>query len=433
MESLPSLTRVEAEERSALIEVERYDIDVDLTDMPEGADFRAISTVRFSCRTPGASTFVDAALDVVSATLNGKLIGGDQISAGRIQLTDLPGDNVLVVESVQSETSAGEWVHRSVDPSDKEVYVWTSFEPDDARRAWACFDQPDLKAPHAFTVVAPAAWTVVSNSGDPIVTRLESGARRWQFPDTPALSTYVPVISAGPFHEIRAERNGFDLGLLSRRSLARFLERDAEEIFEVTAQGLAYFGDRFGLEFPQHKYDQVFLPDMGGAMENYGCVTWSDVFVYRSAPTYTEREQRALVLLHEMAHMWFGDIVTMRWWEDLWLNEAFATWASLWAAEAATHFGDAWSSFLVSRKLAGYAADMAPTTHPIRQPVDDVAAAVANFDGITYPKGASVLKQLFALVGEDACVAGLRGYFARHMGKHPADGPDERARARQRP
>ena len=414
MESLPSLTRVEAEERSALIEVERYDIYIDLTDMPEGVDFRAVSTVRFSCRAPGASTFVDAALDVVSATLNDVAIGGDQISAGRIQLIDLANDNVLVVESVQSETSAGEWVRRSVDPSDKEVYVWTSFEPDDARRAWACFDQPDLKAPHAFTVIAPAAWMVVSNSGDAVVSRHDTGARRWQFPDTPPLSTYVPVINAGPFHEIRSERNGFDLGLLCRKSLARFLERDADEIFEVTAQGLTFFGNRFGLEFPQRKYDQVFLPDMGGAMENYGCVTWSDVFVYRSAPTYTEREQRALVLLHEMAHMWFGDIVTMRWWEDLWLNEAFAEWACYWAAEAATQFSDAWSSFLASDKLAGYAADMAPTTHPIRQPVDDVAAAVASFDGITYPKGASVLKQLFAFVGEDACVAGLRGYFAKH-------------------
>jgi aminopeptidase N len=411
---VPSLTRVEAEERSGLLDVKRYDIHVDLTDMLEGADFRAVSTVRFACRVPGASTFVDAALDVVSATLNGVAIGDDQISAGRIQLNDLADDNVLIVESVQSETSVGERVHRSVDPSDKEVYVWTSFEPDDARRAWACFDQPDLKAPHGFTVVAPAHWTVVSNSGDPIVTRDDNGGRRWQFPDTPPLSTYVPVINAGPFHEIRSERGGHDLGLLCRQSLARFLERDAEEIFEVTAQGLAFFGDRFGLPFPQHKYDQVFVPDMGGAMENYGCVTWSDVFVYRSAPSYTERERRAVVLLHEMAHMWFGDIVTMKWWEDLWLNEAFAEWACYVAAEAATRFDDAWSSFLVSRKLAGYAADMAPTTHPIRQPVEDVAAAVASFDGITYPKGASVLKQLFTFVGEQACVAGLRGYFAKY-------------------
>ncbi len=414
MDTVPSLTKVEAEERSGLLDVIRYDIHVDLTDMLEGTDFRAVSTVRFSCRAPGSSTFVDAAFDVVSATLNGVPIGADQISAGRITLTDLADDNVLIVESVQSETSAGTRAHRSVDPSDNEVYVWTTFEPDEARYAWACFDQPDLKAPHAFTVVAPGGWTVVSNTGDPVVTPHDRG-RRWQFPDTPALSTYVPVINAGPFHEIRSERDGFDLGLLCRRSLAQFLERDAEELFELTALGLTFYGDRFGLPFPQQKYDQVFVPDMGGAMENYGCVTWSDVSVYRSAPTFSDRERRAIVLLHEMAHMWFGDIVTMKWWDDLWLNEAFATWASHWAAEAVTtHFSDAWSSFLAGRKLAGYAADMAPTTHPIRQPADDVAAAAAGFDGITYPKGASALKQLFALVGEQACVAGLRSYFAKY-------------------
>src|SRR6185369_8861518 len=175
-----------------------------------GPDFRAVSTIRFACRTPGASTFIDAALTVVSATLNGAAVATEQVAEGRITLTDLSADNVLVVESVQSQTAAGEWVHRSVDPSDKEVYVWTSFEPDDARRAWACFDQPDLNAPHRFTVLAPERWRVVSNSGDPVVTR-EHEARRWEFPDTPPLSTYVPVIAAGPFHELRSERDGFDL------------------------------------------------------------------------------------------------------------------------------------------------------------------------------------------------------------------------------
>jgi aminopeptidase N len=413
MQSLPSLTRVEAEQRAALIAVQRYDIEVDLTDLLEGCDFRAVTTIRFTCHDPGASTFVDAALTVVSATLNGRAIPADQVADSRVQLTDLAAENVLVVETVQPQTADGEWVHRSVDPSDKEVYVWTSFEPDDARRAWACFDQPDLKAPHGITVLAPAPWRVVSNSGDPTVTP-HQGGRRWRFPDTPPLSTYVPVICAGPFYEIRSQRGGHDLGLLCRQSLARFLDRDAEEVFELAAQGLTFFGDRFGLPFPQHKYDQVFLPDMGGAMENYGCVTWSDVYVFRSAPSYTERERRAVVLLHEMAHMWFGDIVTMAWWEDLWLNEAFAEWACYWSAEAATQFRDAWSSFLIADKQLGYAADLAPSTHPIRQPVHDVSAAVANFDDITYPKGASVLKQLFAFVGDDACVAGLRGYFHKY-------------------
>jgi aminopeptidase N len=410
---LPSLTHTEARERASLLAVERYDIAVDLTDLVTGADFKAVTRVRFSCRRPGSSTFVDAALDVLSATLNGTPVPADAVGGARIRLDELAADNELVVETVQSSTSQGEYVRRSVDPSDQEVYVWTSFEPDDARRAWACFDQPDLKAPHAFTVTAPAKWRVVSNSGGPVVEDVD-GARRWTFPDTPPLSTYLPVITAGPFHEVRSERAGYDLGLLTRKSLATFLDRDADELFEVTAQGLAFFGERFGLPFPQRTYDQVFVPDMGGAMENYGCVIWTDAVMYRNAPTHAEREARALVLLHEMAHMWFGDMVTMRWWEDLWLNEAFAEWACHWAAEAATRFTDAWAGFLASNELAGYAADIAPTTHPIRQAVDDVAAAAAGFDMITYPKGAAVLKQLHAFLGEDAFVEGLRGYFRKY-------------------
>ncbi|MDX6213358.1 MAG: aminopeptidase, partial [Frankiales bacterium] len=325
----------------------------------------------------------------------------------------LLAENVLVVESVQRQTNEGTGIHRSVDAADKQVYVWTSFEPDDARRAWACFDQPDLKAVHAFTVLAPDTWTVLSNTGAVKIEDTEDG-KRWVFADTPPLSTYVPVVNGGPFHERRAERDGYDLGLYCRQSLASFLDRDAEELFGLTSTGLAFFGERFAMPFPQQRYDQVFVPDMGGAMENYGCVTWGDSLVYRNAPTHGQREERAAVLLHEMAHMWFGDIVTMRWWDDLWLNEAFAEWAANWACAAATEFTDKWAGFLTGAKLAGYRADRAPTTHPIRQVVSDVAEAAAGFDDITYWKGASVLKQLVAYVGEDAFVAGLRTYFAKH-------------------
>jgi aminopeptidase N len=380
-----SLTREEAEKRAALIAVTRYEIAVDLTELPDRDALRSVSTVRFTCRRPGASTFIDCVAEVVSATLNGSPIPSDAVSSGRIELARLAAENVLVVESVQRNTSHGAGVKRCVDPSDKQVYVWTSFEPDEARRVWACFDQPDLKAPFAFTVVAPARWMVISNSGGPDIEDLGS-ARRWTFRETPPLSTYVPVVNAGPFYQLRSERGGHDLGLFARRSLAELLDRDAEELFATTAAGLAFFGERFDLPFPQRKYDQVFVPEMGGAMENWACVTWDDGFIYRSQPSYQERETRALVLLHEMAHMWFGNLVTMRWWDDLWLNEAFAEWACHWAATASTPFTDAWSSFLAGGKLNGYAADMAPTTHPIRQPVRDVAEAAAIFDGITYPR-----------------------------------------------
>ena len=317
------------------------------------------------------------------------------------------------MESVQAGTSTGEGVHRAVDPTDGEVYVWTSFEPDEARHVFACFDQPDLKAPHAFRVTAPTAWTVLSNSGDATVTDLD-GARLWSFPDTPPLSTYNVVVDAGPFHQIRRQAGGHDLGLFARRSLAPILDRDADTIFRLTEQGLDFFGRTFAMPFPQRRYDQVFVPEMGGAMENYGCVTWSDDFLRRSTPTPAERELLARVLLHEMAHMWFGNIVTMGWWDDLWLNEAFAEFAAHWAAESATEYTDIWASHLAGEKLRAYLADSGPTTHPIRQEIPSVAEAASIFDAITYPKGASVLAQLRTYVGSERFAAGMAAYFARH-------------------
>ena len=406
-----SLTQTEAEERAALLSIDAYDIEVDLTDLPTGPEVRCVSTVAFTCRTPGATTFVDCCAEVVSATLNGRPL--EPAVEGRIVLTDLAGSNRLVVESVQRDTTDGAGVHKAVDPADGEVYLWMSFEPDEARFVWGCFDQPDLKAPWRITVTAPTAWRVLSNSGDETVEEVEGG-RRWSFPPTPPLSSYNPVVLAGPFHELRREAGGHDLGILARRSLAPVLERDAEELFTVTEQGLGFFAEQFGMPFPQLKYDQVFVPELGGAMENYGCVTWSDAFLSRSEPTPAELELLAKVLLHEMAHMWFGNIVTMRWWDDLWLNEAFAEFAANWAAAGATRFTDAWASHLAAEKLHAYLVDQGPTTHPIRQPIRDVDEAASIFDAITYPKGASVLQQLMTYVGEERFAAGMKDYFGRH-------------------
>ena len=406
-----SLTQQEAERRAALIAVTRYDIDIDLTDLLTGPDVRCTSRVSFTCSEPGAATFVDCAAEVVTATLNGNLLPA--ADRGRIPLEELQVENLLVVETVQTDTTDGSGVHKATDPADGEVYLWTSFEPDEARFVWACFDQPDLKAPHGFTVAAPSAWTVVSNSGDPEV-EVAGDTRRWRFPDTPPLSTYNPVVVAGPFQEIRREAGGHDLGLFARRSLRTILERDAEELFTVTEQGLAFFADAFAMPFPQRTYDQVFLPEFGGAMENYGCVTWSDSFLRRTTPTPAETEFLAKVLLHEMAHMWFGNIVTMRWWDDLWLNEAFADFACHWAAERATAYTDAWASHIAEERLDAYLADQGPISHPIRLPIADVAQAASIFDAITYPKGAAVLHQLMIYVGEDAFTQGMRGYFAKH-------------------
>ncbi|MEO6512988.1 MAG: aminopeptidase N, partial [Nocardioides sp.] len=269
-----SLTRAEAEERFALLDVERYDVAVDLRGLFEGEVLEATSTATFRCRQPGASTFVDCTGEITHATLNGVDLDPSTASRGRLPLPDLQADNVLVVSSRQSDTSSGHGIQRTVDASDKLVYLWTTFEPDMARRAFANFDQPDLKAVHAFTISAPDTWTVTSNSRHTYVDDLPDGGRLWRFEDTPRLSTYVTVFNAGPFYEVRTTRGGYDLGLYCRQSLKHLLDRDAEELFELTEQGLGWFGEKFGAPFPQEKYDQVFVPDMGGAMENWGCVTF---------------------------------------------------------------------------------------------------------------------------------------------------------------
>jgi aminopeptidase N len=417
MSDIASLTREEAAQRAALVHVERYDVTIDLRGLYEGDLWAATSTISFGCREPGASTFVDCVGDVSSVTLNGEDLDVTSAERGRIPLTGLQTDNVLVVSHTQSDTHSGTAILKSVDALDKLVYVWSSFEPDRARYAFACFDQPDLKAPHGFVVDAHETWTVTSNSAPDRVEPLDDdqgGGRRWTFGDTPKLSTYVTVVNGGPFHEIRSARGGYDLGLFCRQSLEQFLERDAEELFDLTDRGLAFFGERFGAPFAQERYDQVFVPNMGGAMENWGSVTWTDSVLYRSSPTYGQRAVRAQILLHEMAHMWFGDLVTMQWWDDLWLNEAFASWASNWSGVNCTEFTDEWATFLAGGKMAGYRQDMSPATHPIRGEVPDVAQAMANFDAVTYSKGASVLKQLMAYVGEESFVEGLRAYFREH-------------------
>jgi len=413
-DALASLTREEAEERAALVEVDRYDVAVDLRGLFDGEVLEATSTVTFACRTPGESTFVDCTGEIRHATLNGLPLDPATAERGRLPLPDLQAGNVLVVASAQSDTGTAHGIKRTVDPSDKNVYLWTSFEPDMARRAWANFDQPDLKAVHGFKVSAPETWTVLSNSRHTSVEALPDGGRLWTFEDTPRLSTYVTVVNAGPFYALREHRGGYDLGLYCRQSLKSQLDRDAPELFLLTEQGLAWFGEKFGASFPQEKYDQVFVPDMGGAMENWGCVTWGDGVLLRGTPTYDQRRQIAEILLHEMAHMWFGDLVTMKWWDDLWLNEAFASWAACWAAVGATRFTDSWASFLAAGKLEGYRVDLGPASHPIRGDVPDVSQAMANFDAISYQKGQAVLRQLSAYAGDHAFVEGLRTYFRDH-------------------
>ena len=414
-EQILYLTQDEAKARSQILPVERYDIEVDMRDLLEGEVWRSVSTVRFTCSEPGASTFVDVVGEVHSAQLNGQELDLSTHAGGRLPLSGLTADNTLVVSMSQHNTGSAEGILRTVDPTDGLVYVWTSLEADDARRVWACFDQPDLKAPHRFVVTAPESWVVTSNGAPESITQAPDGdGRVWTYPDTPPLSTYVVVVNAGPFHEIRQQHDGYDLGFFCRQSLIPHLERDLDEMVTVTRQSLAFFADKFGIAFPQERYDQVFVPNLGGAMENWGCVTYGDAQLFRTPGSYMQRETRAEFILHEMAHMWFGDLVTMQWWDDLWLNEAFASWASCWALGRVTQFDDIWATFLAGFKKQAYEMDMSPARHPIRGEVPDVSVALANFDAITYLKGQSVLHQLMAYIGEDAFVAGLQAYFAKH-------------------
>ncbi len=314
--------------------------------------------------------------------------------------------------------NTGEGLHRSVDPTDGAVYLCTQFAPAEARRAFACFDQPDLKARFAWDVLTPTGWQVVSTSPSPEPEQTEAGALRWSFAPTPPLSTYLAALCAGPFHVVRSHHSGargsYPLAILTRASMAEHV--DAEEIFEITRAGMAHYERAFSVPYPFAKYDQVFVPELSfQAMENPGVVTLSeDSFIFRSRVTESARELRAVVILHEMAHMWFGDLVTMKWWDDLWLNESFAEWAGFRVASAATRFTGAWTSFALAQKAWAYAQDELPSTHPVVAAIPDLEAVAQNFDGITYAKGAAVLKALVGYVGEADFLRGLNRYFEKH-------------------
>jgi aminopeptidase N len=411
-----NLTRIEAQERKALVDVAHYDITLDLTTGDEV--FRSTTVVTFSA-TAGASTFIDAHTKTVhSVTLNGSVLDPAVVSDGvRIQLDGLAEQNVLTVVSDAEYTNTGEGLHRFVDPVDNEVYVYTQFEVPDSRRVFAVFEQPDLKATYSFTVTAPAYWEVVSNSPTPTPV-ITGDAATWSFEPTPVLSSYVTALVAGPYAVVTSELTSRDgrvipLGIFSRKSLSQYM--DADYIFEKTRQGFAYYEEKFDYAYPFAKYDQLFVPEFNaGAMENAGAVTFTETYVFRSKVTDAIKERRVVTILHELAHMWFGDLVTMKWWNDLWLNESFAEWASTIATAEATEWTGAWTTFQAMEKSWAYRQDQLPSTHPVVATINDLEDVQVNFDGITYAKGGSVLKQLVAWVGIDAFFAGVAAYFAKH-------------------
>lgn len=418
MPGVRNLTQVEATERARLLEVTGYDISLDLSTAVQGTGrtFRSMTEVQFRCAEPGATTFIEVAAESVrSATLNGAPVDTSGWSAEKgLTLSGLDAENTLVVDADFGYSNSGQGLHRTVDPVDGETYLYSQFETADAQKVFACFDQPDLKSVFTWHATVPDHWRVVSNM--PVEREEPAGEalKTVHFVESARMSTYITALCAGPYHEVRDSHDGIDLGVFCRASMARYL--DSDDLFLITKQGFDFFHEKFGVRYPLPKYDQLWVPDFNaGAMENFGCVTHAEShYIFRSQVTDFEYEQRANTILHELAHMWFGDLVTMRWWNDLWLNESFAEWASHWCNTHATRFHDAWTTFLSIRKNWGYRQDQLSSTHPVYCEMPDLEAVEVNFDGITYAKGASVLKQLVAYVGEEPFLAGLRAYFGKH-------------------
>ena len=416
-----NLTRAEARARSELISTDRYQVDVDLTGAggeQTETQFRSVSTLAFTGRRNGA-LFIDLIGDaVVNAQLDGSELDPASFADSRLPLEVTEGEHELRVEALCRYSRTGEGLHRFVDPADGRSYLYTQFEPADARRVFACFDQPDLKARFGFTVRAPEGWTVISNGPELGRRAVGDGTAVWEFADTQRISSYLTALVAGDYFRVdqsfRSRAGEIPAAILCRQSLAEFL--DADRIFRITQDGFGVFESHFDFPYPFGKYDQVFVPEYnGGAMENVGCVTLRDEHVFRSRVTPAAYQVRDDTILHELSHMWFGDLVTMRWWDDLWLKESFATWASNFASsELAADPATAWASFTNGFKGWSYRQDQLPSTHPIAADMVDLEAVEQNFDGITYAKGASVLVQLVAFVGREAFLEGIRSYFAEH-------------------
>ncbi|HSN37424.1 MAG TPA: aminopeptidase N [Arthrobacter sp.] len=423
-----NLRRDEAETRSALITTHSYDVSLDVRHAadPEVTGYPSRSTINFSASEPGASTFLDfIGSDVHSVLLNGQALDvADVVDGSRIRLDRLRAENEVTVTGTALYSTSGEGMHRFVDPADGQCYLYTQYEPADARRVFANFEQPDLKAEFTFHVTAPSAWQVSSNGIETGRTPLTSdpAASRWDFAPTKVMSTYITTVLAGPYFKAEDSWCGtlddgtgleVPLALYCRASMARSFDPDA--LFTLTRNGLDFFNALFDFPYPWGKYEQAFVPEYNlGAMENPGLVTFTEKYVFTSRAADSQYQARANTLLHEMAHMWFGDLVTMQWWDDLWLKESFADYMGTLGVDRTTEWTTAWVNFANNRKAWAYVQDQLPTTHPIVADIPDLEAAKQNFDGITYAKGASVLKQLVAYVGFEAFVAGSRRYFKDH-------------------
>lgn len=428
-----NLTRIEAEERKSVISAPiHYTVKLDLT---RGAkDFGSESTITFNAQ-PGSTSFLDLiAQEVTEVVLNGENLDVAEVFAdNRIELKNLKETNEVTVKAMCQYSNTGEGLHRSVDPSDGNIYLYSQFEVPDARRVYAVFDQPDLKAVFDFSVLAAKSWIVTSNmpavsvSDNETVT--EDGTlgsheaetcKLWVFDSTPVMSSYLTAICAGPYAQWHTEYANEDgrtvpMAMYCRQALASAFEKDIDYLFDITKKGFAFYVKTWGVPYPYAKYDQIYVPEYNaGAMENIGMVTIRDQYVFESKVTDAYAERRVVTVLHELAHMWFGDYVTMKWWNDLWLNESFAEFTSTLATAEATDWKDAWATFSSGEKSWALRQDQLSTTHPIVAPINDLNDTYVNFDGITYAKGASVLKQLVFYVGREKFFKGINNYLNKH-------------------
>ena len=410
-----NLTRTEAIERASIVSDVHYRVELDLT--AGERSFTSTTEIDFAA-TPGAATFVDLIAETVhEVSLNGSPLPTSIYRDSRLELEDLAPQNTLRVVATCLYSHTGEGLHRFTDPSDNRSYCYSQFEVPDSRRVYAVFEQPDIKADFTFTVRTPADWKVFSNSPSP-VPEIAGDSAIHRFSPAEHISSYITAIIAGPYAGKTGELTSIDgrripLGVYCRASMIEHL--DAEEIMKITKAGFAFYENAFSRPYPFRKYDQIFVPEYNaGAMENAGCITFRDEYVFRSRPVQTRVERRVETILHELAHMWFGDLVTMKWWNDLWLNESFAEYISTVATAEATDWKDIWTTFSASEKTWAYRQDQLPSTHPVVAPINDLADVQVNFDGITYAKGACVLSQLVAYVGWDNVRAGIREYFAKH-------------------
>ncbi len=404
-----SLTRFEARRRAEQLSVSSYDVRLDLTG--DERTFGSTSTVRFRCH-GHQQTFIELRpCRLRTVRLNGTSLAPDALQDGRFPLSCEDGENELVVDAVMGYRHDGEGLHRTTDTADGKDYTYAQAAMDAAPWMFACFDQPDLKAPFTVRVRAPEDWVVLGNGH---AEQVAPG--QWQLAPTQPLPTYLVTVVAGPYHVVESRHDGIALGLSCRASLAPHLDKDAEELFTVTARCFDEYHRLFGSRYPFGDYHQAFVPEFNlGAMENPGCVTFRDPLVFTSRPTDSQRTARATTMAHEMSHMWFGNLVTMQWWDDLWLNESFAEYMGYRVAHDVTGFVDSWVNKVFIRKYGGLAADQRSTSHPVAgNGAATAAEAVEYVDGITYVKGAAIVRQLNLTVGDDTFFGGLRSHFERH-------------------